>query len=117
MQQPMKCTELQEAPRNQAWCVLSNQNCSSSIREYQVEPDTPQKPHILEYRLVILVFCDFNFFLFSIVVSTIGLHCAFLILPNIPLNKLTTVISNVALEVLGFPGGSAVRNPPANVED
>ena len=56
----MKCTELQEAPRNQAWCVLSNQNCSSSIREYQVEPDTPQKPHILEYRLVILVFCDFN---------------------------------------------------------
>ena len=56
----MKCTELQEAPRNQAWCVLSNWNCSSSIRKYQMEPDTPQKPHIPESRLVILVLCDFN---------------------------------------------------------
>ena len=49
-------------------------------------------------ELYSLVFCDFTFFLVSIVVSAIGLHCAFLMLPNIPLNKLTTVISNVAVE-------------------
>ena len=60
MQQPMKCTEFQEAPRNQAWRVLSNWNCSSSIREYQVESDTPKKPHIPKSRLVILVLSDFN---------------------------------------------------------
>ena len=73
--------------------------------------------NFIKMELYSLVFCDFTFFLVSIVVSAIGLHCAFLMLPNIPLNKLTTVISNVAVEVLGFPGGPAVRNLPANVED
>ena len=68
-------------------------------------------------ELYSIVFCNFTFFLFSIVDSAIGLHCVFLMLPNIPLNKLITVISKVAVEVWGFPGGSAVRNPPASVED